>query len=269
MKKEKLSYIKSRIKNYVKELIIGYKDMFNDLSNKEFKKHIPNMITTARIGLGVASFTMMILNMYTLAVPMFAIGALTDCVDGFVARKFNLKSVFGAKLDAFADKLFVLGPTIILGIQNPIILPLLLGEAVIVGINTRSYVNKVPVVSSKCGKIKTIFLFLTLSTELLSKLIPTPTIEVFRNMLMLSTMLFQISTAVGYDETFNTAFQSKDNIKIELVELENKDCGDEENQLTSQVSRDITELEQFAKQFSDNEGLLETEPNKTRKMNDI
>ncbi len=37
---------------------------------------------------------------------IFAITAFTDVLDGFIARKFNLETEFGAKLDSIADRIF-------------------------------------------------------------------------------------------------------------------------------------------------------------------
>jgi CDP-diacylglycerol--glycerol-3-phosphate 3-phosphatidyltransferase len=42
-----------------------------------------------------------------LATAIFVVGALTDVLDGWVARRFNMFSTFGAFLDPVADKLAV------------------------------------------------------------------------------------------------------------------------------------------------------------------
>ena len=49
-----------------------------------------------------------------LATLVFLIAAATDWLDGFIARKFNLVSSFGAFLDPVADKLMVSTALVIL-----------------------------------------------------------------------------------------------------------------------------------------------------------
>ena len=48
------------------------------------------------------------------AASLFIIGSITDWLDGYLARRLNLGSPFGAFLDPVADKLFVTGILILL-----------------------------------------------------------------------------------------------------------------------------------------------------------
>ncbi len=69
-----------------------------------FKRNIPNLITSLRI-LG----TICILFITPLKPVYFVIytaTGITDLLDGFFARKLNVSSNFGAKLDSIADLLF-------------------------------------------------------------------------------------------------------------------------------------------------------------------
>ncbi|MFP6865935.1 MAG: CDP-alcohol phosphatidyltransferase family protein [Roseibacillus sp.] len=50
------------------------------------------------------------------AVTVFMVAALTDCVDGFLARRFDQQTKLGALLDPIADKLLVLTAVITLSI---------------------------------------------------------------------------------------------------------------------------------------------------------
>ena len=49
---------------------------------------------------------------------LILIGALTDYLDGYLARKYNHQSILGAKLDPLADKILLLGPMIWLVHEN-------------------------------------------------------------------------------------------------------------------------------------------------------
>ncbi len=50
-------------------------------------------------------------KIWTLVI-IFAIAAITDGLDGIIARKFNLKTEFGRKLDMFADRILMLSVVI-------------------------------------------------------------------------------------------------------------------------------------------------------------
>lgn len=67
-------------------------------------KYIPNCITTLRIfGTFALIFTKPLSLWFYI---IYALTGVTDVLDGFIARKFNLTSKFGALLDSIADLLF-------------------------------------------------------------------------------------------------------------------------------------------------------------------
>ncbi|MBV32927.1 MAG: CDP-diacylglycerol--glycerol-3-phosphate 3-phosphatidyltransferase [Porticoccaceae bacterium] len=75
-----------------------------------FKWNIPNIITVLRIlliPLFVTAFYMQADFSKWLAALLFAIAALSDWLDGYLARRLNCVTPFGAFLDPVADKLIV------------------------------------------------------------------------------------------------------------------------------------------------------------------
>ena len=67
---------------------------------------IPNILTTLRLILiPVYAYTMVVLNMPLLALGIFLFAGLTDVVDGFIARKFNMITKIGKVYDPLVDKL--------------------------------------------------------------------------------------------------------------------------------------------------------------------
>ena len=72
--------------------------------------NIPNSLTILRILLipvFILVFYLPFKWTHAAAAAMFAFGALTDWLDGFLARRLNQTSRFGAFLDPVADKLLV------------------------------------------------------------------------------------------------------------------------------------------------------------------
>lgn len=145
----------------------------------KFKKQIPNMITWSRLGLLAGSLVSFILGNYPLTLGLFIASATTDKVDGFLARKLNCVSSFGAKLDAVCDKaLSIVGGvlTIPLG-GNAFIIPIAL-ELAITGYNLYRFASKKQnVESTNIGKAKTVALDTTMALgiakPLLASLNPT------------------------------------------------------------------------------------------------
>ncbi|MBC7436530.1 MAG: CDP-diacylglycerol--glycerol-3-phosphate 3-phosphatidyltransferase [Bdellovibrionales bacterium] len=81
--------------------------------------NIPTLFTWTRIIaipliVGVFSLPVMETTQNLTATIMFVVFALTDWLDGFLARKLNLTSSFGAFLDPVADKFLVCASLLVL-----------------------------------------------------------------------------------------------------------------------------------------------------------
>ena len=91
------------------------------MSGKNIKKAIPNALTLFRC---LISILLPILIVYggetgaILAAPLLLLAGLSDYLDGFYARKYNVVSVFGKILDPIADKLLVIGVLLSLASEN-------------------------------------------------------------------------------------------------------------------------------------------------------
>ncbi len=80
-------------------------------------KHIPNILTVARLILtGFLLWMILHSNVATnraffidMAFVFFIVTALTDIVDGYIARKYNAVSKFGRIVDPLADKFLICG----------------------------------------------------------------------------------------------------------------------------------------------------------------
>lgn len=72
-------------------------------------KHIPNIITVIRIALLPFVFLFYLTDFVPysqfIAIGIFLVAAITDFLDGMIARKYNLVSNVGKLLDPIADKM--------------------------------------------------------------------------------------------------------------------------------------------------------------------
>lgn len=96
---------------------------------------------------------------YLIAGVLFIIASLTDFVDGFIARKYNLVTDFGKMMDAIADKILVNAVLIILcaqGFIHPIIpVVIILRDTFVDSIKMIAGSKGKVVAASKLGKVKT------------------------------------------------------------------------------------------------------------------
>jgi CDP-diacylglycerol--glycerol-3-phosphate 3-phosphatidyltransferase len=72
-------------------------------------KNIPNILTISRIILSFLLVLIVFLGARLLTIVIiFAIAALTDFFDGFLARKYKLETEIGRKMDIIADRILML-----------------------------------------------------------------------------------------------------------------------------------------------------------------
>jgi CDP-diacylglycerol---glycerol-3-phosphate 3-phosphatidyltransferase len=87
-----------------------------------FWQQLPNSLTVLRLLLAAGFFGA--LNAYrypdegvawgNIAIALFCAAALTDALDGYLARRWHVESVFGRIMDPFCDKVLILGAFIYL-----------------------------------------------------------------------------------------------------------------------------------------------------------
>lgn len=112
----------------------------DDKNNSNKLWTIPNIITMSRI-LTTPFIGFFIYNsQLNYALGLFTYSCLTDFIDGYIARRFNLKSSFGSILDPIADKLLMIVTTLSMSLpMGPHIIPMpvasiILGRDVILGL---------------------------------------------------------------------------------------------------------------------------------------
>lgn len=100
-----------------------------------------------------------IFDQYLLLAPIFIVASLTDFADGYIARKYNLITVFGKFLDPLADKLIVLAALAILNdlgvIPIWVTVVILSREFIVTGIRLVAVNEGTVIAASNLGKYKT------------------------------------------------------------------------------------------------------------------
>src|SRR5438309_849814 len=76
--------------------------------------NLPNQLTAARFVLGILLFAFIEYHLWIWCVVVFALAAVTDWLDGYLARKQGLTSTLGRNLDPLVDKVVVCGAYIFL-----------------------------------------------------------------------------------------------------------------------------------------------------------
>jgi CDP-diacylglycerol--glycerol-3-phosphate 3-phosphatidyltransferase len=86
---------------------------------------LPNQITIARLLLSVVFFALLVADNYNvfgtakalwlnISIGVFVLAAVTDFLDGYLARKWDMLSTFGRLADPIVDKVFICGSFVLL-----------------------------------------------------------------------------------------------------------------------------------------------------------
>jgi len=125
--------------------------------------NLPNILTLARIPMMFVIVGLMYqhwLGAASLTFWLFIGGAISDWLDGYLARRRGIVSVFGKLMDALTDKIMVIGIMVALADQDVIpmiyVLITLCREFMVSGLRMMAAAKGVVVAADKGGKTKTI-----------------------------------------------------------------------------------------------------------------
>ncbi len=71
--------------------------------------NVPNLLSLSRLGLSAVVFGMISYGLYLPAVGVFVLMAISDALDGYLARKLGQETALGRQLDPLVDKVVVAG----------------------------------------------------------------------------------------------------------------------------------------------------------------
>ena len=128
--------------------------------------NLPNKLTMLRVLLIPFFMVFMSLDMYTIAVSIFAFASFTDFLDGFIARKYNLVTDFGKFMDPLADKILTTTAIIYMvaqGLCHPVVLIIIIArEFAVSGVRMIAAEKRIVIAANIYGKIKTVLQMLVI-----------------------------------------------------------------------------------------------------------
>src|SRR6185295_1833778 len=76
--------------------------------------NLPNQLTASRLVLGIILFILIEHDQWLWCIAVFALAAVTDWLDGYIARRQGITSTLGRNLDPLVDKVVICGAYIFL-----------------------------------------------------------------------------------------------------------------------------------------------------------
>ena len=149
---------------------------------------------------------------YIIAGVLFIVASLTDFLDGYIARKYNLITDFGKMIDAIADKILVNPILIILaasGFISPIIPVIIIARDSVVNSIKMIAGSKGQVVAAiKMGKLKTASLMVGITLTLFYNLpFELYNLKISDALLIIACVLSIISAAQYYSMNKKIIFE--------------------------------------------------------------
>jgi CDP-diacylglycerol---glycerol-3-phosphate 3-phosphatidyltransferase len=188
--------------------------------------NLPNLLTMARIVMIPVCLWFLERNTPRdcfWAAIIFTLAAITDILDGYLARKLNVVSVLGKFLDPLADKLIVMASLIWMvpmgRIQAWVVVLLLGREIGITGLRSIAASEGVVISAGQDGKVKTalqmigiIALILGFPYHLSYVGIDLGVVDVVKvgRALVYISLVFSLASAVEYTRLFGTTVEAKD-----------------------------------------------------------
>lgn len=151
------------------------------------KLNLPNKLTLIRMFLAPIYLALMLIEFpyhYIVALAVFAVASLTDMLDGKIARKNNLITVFGKLLDPLADKMLTTAALLVFMREGWcsiwIVMIVLTREFAVAGVRLIATAQGIVIPANYWGKAKTVSqMVFTIVIMLLAEL--DATFDIFAN----------------------------------------------------------------------------------------
>ncbi|MFR6644640.1 MAG: CDP-diacylglycerol--glycerol-3-phosphate 3-phosphatidyltransferase [Acutalibacteraceae bacterium] len=151
------------------------------------KLNLPNKLTLIRMFLAPIYLALMLIEFpyhYIVALAVFSVASLTDMLDGKIARKNNLITVFGKLLDPLADKMLTTAALLVFMREGWcsiwIVMIVLTREFAVAGVRLIATAQGIVIPANYWGKAKTVSqMVFTIVIMLLAEL--NATFDIFAN----------------------------------------------------------------------------------------
>jgi CDP-diacylglycerol---glycerol-3-phosphate 3-phosphatidyltransferase len=142
-------------------------------------RYAPNALTFSRF-LVVPVFVLLLIDptpqSSIWATALFLLAAVTDWLDGYLARLYQAESILGKMLDPLADKILVMGALVMLtalpserGVPAWMVVILLAREMIITGLRALAAIKGLVVPASELAKHKTAWTFIAVGFLLIAE----------------------------------------------------------------------------------------------------
>jgi CDP-diacylglycerol---glycerol-3-phosphate 3-phosphatidyltransferase len=170
-------------------------------------KNIINLLTFSRIlSAPILFFLIVSFQAYGFAVLVFVLASISDYLDGFLARKYNLASVLGEILDPIADKILVVFTLIGLSIN---LQSVFIGALTGIVLAREFWVSALRDLNARVGntnatkvtflaKIKTTLQMIAISFYLVSLYLNNAFLFFMSDFILLLAMIVTLKTGISY-----------------------------------------------------------------------
>lgn len=168
--------------------------------------NVPNSLTVGRLVLGLGVCALISAGYYTIALGVFIVAALSDALDGYLARKLSQETPIGRQLDPLVDKLIVGGAMIHLlplpasGFMPWMVTTIIIRELIVQALRSLIEGRGEPFGAKMAGKLKTVFQCLAIVAALLVLEVPKPSAVLLwpRDILIYTAIALTIYSGCGY-----------------------------------------------------------------------
>jgi len=142
--------------------------------------NVPNSLTVARMGMGILIFWMIAMEWHAAALATFIAAALSDALDGYLARLLDQDTPLGRQLDPLIDKVLICGAYIYLaaipgtGVHPWMVTAIVIRELLIQGLRSLMEGQGQAFGAKMAGKLKTLFQCLSISAVLMALSLASP-----------------------------------------------------------------------------------------------
>lgn len=148
--------------------------------------NIPNLITVLRIIMVPVIIVLISMESFTTALWLFLVAGVSDALDGYIARRFDMRTTLGATLDPLADKILIIASVIALsrlGLLPVWLMAAVVGRDLVIAAGATAWhfvfgpLEMAPLIASKintCMQVVMLFLVMGKASgfEAISSLLP-------------------------------------------------------------------------------------------------